>query len=76
MATLREMTLAERQDRNNMDMKGVRTFYFQAHHYRGLPEFNFENTDYEDFAWVPKRQLNEYFDREYYDIFIKGTFTR
>ena len=59
-----------------MDMKGVRTFYFQAHHYRGLPEMNLEKTDYDDFAWVPKRLLNEYFDKEYYDIFIKACLTR
>jgi len=57
-------------------MKGVRTYYFQAHHYRGLPEFNFEGTDYEDFAWVPKRLMNEYFAKDYYEIFAKACSTR
>jgi hypothetical protein len=57
-------------------MKGVRTFFFQAHHWRGLPVMNYENNDYEDFAWVPKRQLNEYFSRDYFDIFAKGCLTR
>ena len=40
-------------------------------------ESNEENTtDYSDWAWVPKRQLNEYFTREYYDTFAQVTLTR
>jgi hypothetical protein len=60
----------------NLDMKGVRTYYFQAHHYRGLPDFDLSNTVYDDHAWIPKRQLNEYFNRDYYEIFIKACLTR
>ena len=47
--TLREMTEAEKKDKNNMNLKGVRTFYFLAHHSKGLPEMNFEQTEYDDF---------------------------
>jgi len=53
----------------------VRTYYFQAHHWRGLPDLS-QATEWEDFAWIPKRQLNEYFARDYYEIFIHSTHTR
>ena len=74
--TLREFSKAEQEDKMNMGMKGVRTYYFQAHHLRGLPEMNFSNTNYEDFAWIPKRQLNEYFSKDYYEVFINVCTTR
>lgn len=76
IATIRELTPAEKADKLNEGLKGVRTFFFQAHHWRGLPDMLYENNDYEDFAWIPKRQLNEYFTREYYDVFVKATTTR
>jgi len=81
--TIREFTEAEKQqDKLNDGLKGVRTFWFGGHHWRGLPEMltsesNEENTtDYIDWAWVPKRQLNEYFTREYYDTFSQVCATR
>jgi len=37
--TLREFTEAEKADKLNTNFKGVRTFWFGAHHWRGLPEF-------------------------------------
>ena len=51
---------------------GVRTYWFGAHHWRGLPEMlvGAEHQLYDDFAWVPKRLLNEYFTREYHEVFI------
>lgn len=70
------MTLSEKQDKANEGLKGVRTYFFQANHQRGLPEMNFDETEYEDHVWIPKRQLNEYFDRDYYDIFAKACLTR
>jgi len=76
--TLRDFTVAENEDLGNEGMKGVRTYFFGAHHYRGLPNFDFANPDmvHYDFAWVPKRQLNEYFSREYYDTFVPALKTR
>ena len=74
--TIRDMTEVEKNDKLNYGYKGVRTYFFGAHHWRGLPVFDYENTDHEDHAWVPKRQLNEYFDEEYHKIFIDATFTR
>ena len=68
--TLREFTHVEKEDSMNADLKGVRTFWFGAHHWRGLPEMVFnEDSHYNDFAWVPKRQFNEFMERDYYDIF-------
>jgi len=36
--TLREFTPVEEKDRLNEDLKGVRTYWFGAHHRRGLPK--------------------------------------
>jgi hypothetical protein len=60
-ATLREMTPAEKEIKANNQLRGVRTFYFQAHHWRGLPTLSKGDGeggvahDYDDFAWIPKR---------------------
>lgn len=81
-ATIREFTQAERVQPENKMLKGVRTFFFQAHHWRGLPSISpgdlpeAPNHDYDDFAWVPKRQLNEYFSKDYFEVFAKATSTR
>ena len=76
--TLRDFTLAEQEDSGNEGLKGVRTYFFGAHHYRGLPMFDFNHPEmvHYDYAWVPKRQLNEYFTREYYEIFVPALKTR
>lgn len=76
IATIREFTEVEAKDPSNLGMKGVRTYFFGAHHLRGIPEMHIEKTDYEDWAWVPKRQMNEYFTRENYEVFIHGLKTR
>jgi hypothetical protein len=76
-ATIRELTEAEKQDKMNHQLKGVRTFYFQAHHWRGLPSLSkLSEHDYDDFAWVPKRKMNEYFTKDYFEIFAKACLTR
>ena len=75
--SLRKLTIAEQEDPRNSEMKGVRTYYFFAHHLRGLPEMNIsEDLPYNDHAWIPKRQMNEYFTREYYEVFIHALRTR
>jgi hypothetical protein len=74
VATIREFTPAE--NTLNHGLRGVRSYFFSANHYRGFPEYQLDKTDFEDFAWVPKRQLNEYFERDYYEIFIRACLTR
>jgi len=79
--TVREFTEVEQFDKLNNDLKGVRSYFFGAHHWRGLPEMLMKNesentTDYNDWAWVPKREMNEYFTKEYYDVFIDICKTR
>ena len=75
--TLREFTPDELEtDKANVGLKGVRTFWYGAHHWRGLPDLQLDTTDYEDYMWVPKRQLNEYFSREYHSVFIDIMKTR
>ena len=74
--TMREFSDLEKEDPANEGLKGVRTYFFGAHHFRGLPEMNFGETEHEDWAWVPKRQLNEYLTKEYYEVFIHSFKTR
>lgn len=84
MHTLRDFTPIEREDKANESLKGVRTYWFGAHHWRGVPDMtsiisedNQNNTsDWIDYAWVPKRQLNEFFSKDYHDVFINITKTR
>jgi hypothetical protein len=33
-------------------------------------------TDYNDWAWIPKRQLNKYFTKENYEVFTNILRTR
>lgn len=79
MHTLRHFTEAEKEDPINAGLKGVRTYFYLAHHYRGLPYMAddiAETHHYDDFAWIPKRQMNEYMSKEYYDVFIGMMQTR
>lgn len=72
--TLREFTVAEKENGMNTSFKGVRTYFFHANHWRGLPELFTENKDlpYDDYAWVPKRKMNEFMTKEYFDVFINA----
>jgi hypothetical protein len=69
-------------DKLNSDLKGVRTYWFGAHHWRGIPEMIISETEdnndseYIDWAWVPKRSFNEYFTKDQYDIFVNVCRTR
>lgn len=86
LQTLREFTNVEKRDIKNEQLHGVRTLYFGANHLRGVPELFLDDagnpnpemidTDYCDWCWVPKRQLNEYFSRENYEVFIHSLRTR
>lgn len=77
--TVRDLTEHEKEKTANNGLLGVRTYFFGAHHYRGLTKFAddlMEKTPHHDFAWIPKRQLNEYFTKEYYEVFIHALRTR
>ena len=81
MHTLREFTEVEKTDTKNESLKGVRTFWFGAHHLRGVPDMVISNiekntTDYSDWAWVPKRELNKFFTKENYECFVDICRTR
>ena len=54
ITTLRDFTNEETTDPRNADFKGVRTMYFNMHHWRGYPEMALDNTEYIDHVWVPK----------------------
>ena len=69
VSTLRPFTEQEKKDKRNSILSGVRTFYFNAYHLRGLPEFNFEDSDWCDYAWVPKADMNKFLTKERFDVF-------
>lgn len=76
--TLRDFTVAEKEVEINSHLKGVRTYFFHANHWRGLPNIDLDNENhaYDDFAWVPKRKMNEFFTKDYHEVFINATTTR
>ena len=79
--TMRDLTVAEREVKEYQHLKGVRTYFFHAHHWRGLTELAIreemvDKLHYDDFAWVPKRKMNEFFTRDYHDIFANACTTR
>jgi len=39
-------------------------------HNRGIPEINTATSNWEDWAWVPKYEINKYFDEHQYKTFI------
>ena len=75
--TLRDFSMAEKDQESNEGLTGVRTYFFGAHHWRGLPNMAVNDSKlHNDWAWVPKRQMNEFLTREYYDVFINSLKTR
>jgi len=67
MTTKRDFTPDEKELLRYNHLFGVRTFYFMAFHKAGFPIINKEN--YEDYAWVPKRELSQFFPRDTFDEF-------
>lgn len=76
ISTVREFNKTEKADKLNDGLKGARTYFYGAHHYRGLPEFDFDDKVHEDWAWVPKRQMNEYLSSDNYGVFVHALKTR
>ena len=76
--TIREFTEAEKEDGRNRHLNGVRSYFFHANHNRGMTDIlpPSELMPYDDYAWVPKRKMNEFFTRDYYDIFAHACTTR
>lgn len=66
--TIRPLSEVEKQHDFDKTLKGVRTYYFKANHWRGLPEFKLDGR-YDDYAWVPKIKFHEYMARDYFEVF-------
>jgi hypothetical protein len=71
LLTKRELTQEEKQDSVNRKAVGIKTYYFPATHLRGRIHLNPEF--YEDYSWVPRLELNQFFDREDYNKFVHST---
>lgn len=70
--TLRDFTEAEREDVWNNHYKGVWTYYFVSMHKWGIPKLTLDKTEWEDWAWVPKYEINKYFSKDQYTTFINS----
>jgi hypothetical protein len=64
----RDFNEYEKEDPKNKNLKGVRTYYFHAFHFRGEPYINKNKRHpYNDLAIVPKNELNKFFTKNYYE---------
>jgi hypothetical protein len=61
----------EREDPKNKDLRGVRTYYYHAFHFRGRPEVvpNAQHC-YDDFILATKREANKVISKPYYSAVI------
>lgn len=66
-AITRDFHEYEREDPKNKGLKGVRTYYFHAFHFRGIPMVypNLKH-NYTDYSLVPKIQMNKWVGENYY----------
>jgi hypothetical protein len=63
----------ELKDPKNKLLKGVRTFYFPAFHYRGGPCITLSaKNDYDDFVFAPKMEINKHINRDYFGSIINA----
>lgn len=69
ISTLRPFTENEKKDEKNSYLHGVRTYYFHAYHLRGLTQFSFDGTDWDDFVWASKADMNKYLCTRRFGIF-------
>ena len=71
--TTRSLYDYEREDPKNKNVRGVRTFYYPAYHFRGAPTItpNIKH-HYEDFLFTPKIEINRHMDETYYNAIIHG----
>lgn len=67
----------ELQDPKNKLLKGVRTYYFQGFHFRGIPSLAMsEKNEYDDFIFTPKNIINKHINKDYYDSIIDSLFDK
>ena len=52
--------------------KGIKTFYYHALHLSGQVNREKEELLFKDHLWVPKFELGNYFEREYFDKMISS----
>jgi hypothetical protein len=61
----------EKEDPKNKGFKGVRTYYYNAFHFRGRPEIIGNKLHpYEDFIFATKREINNVIPKPYYNAVI------
>lgn len=68
ISTLRDFNDEEKRKVLYLPYHGVRCFYFLACHKAGVPAL--QQGDYEDFAWVAKREMNKFLPEDAYREFI------
>jgi hypothetical protein len=67
----REFHEYEKNDPKNKGLAGVRTFYFDAFHFRGGPSVTPNRKHpYVDFIFSPKNEMNKHLTKNYWDAII------
>ena len=61
----------EKDDAKNKGFSGVRTFYFDAHHFRGAPKITPNaKHPYVEHIFTSKKDLSKYVKKNYWEAFI------
>jgi hypothetical protein len=69
----REFYEHEKEDPKNKGLRGVRTFYYQAQHFRGAPMLTPNGKHpYDDFLLSSKFNMNNFLKKNYYDGVISA----
>lgn len=66
----RRYNMEKNQNPQRLELKGKKTFFFRALYQDG----NFglmQDSEYDDWAWVPKLELSKYLDEDQYTRFVK-----
>jgi hypothetical protein len=67
----RDLHEYEKADPKNKGYNGVRTYYYNAYHFRGRPEIAVNKLHpYEDFIFATKREMNNVTSRPYWNAII------
>jgi len=62
------LTEEEKKDPTLRECRGTRAFYYTASHIYGAIKNHDER--FSEFAWVPRMELNQFFDKTEYEKFV------
>lgn len=67
----RDLHEYEKEDPKNKGFTGVRTYFFEAMHFRGVPQvLPNKKHPYTDHIFVPKHEFSKHVKKNYWDAFV------